>query len=153
VWRKNVMTSKIVGFYNLTFFLLIIFSELTTKCVIRFGRFVGILKNHWKWEKGIMIFNMYQNMIVCRPKVLFWKLVGLLDLVIWICFLSYLEWINSSMCNNYLQTGFLHISLALCYLMCLSISSDIQLWFFTYICSFPLNSNTNVNMLNHVLLY
>jgi hypothetical protein len=41
----------------------------------------------------------------------------------------------------------LHISLALCYLVCLSISSDIQLSFFTYICSCPLNSNSNAHML------
>jgi hypothetical protein len=38
----------------------------------------------------------------------------LLDLVIEICFLNYLEWTISSMCNTYLETGFLHKTCGLC---------------------------------------
>jgi hypothetical protein len=60
-------------------------------------------------------FQYSQNRVVCRTEDLFFRLVGLQDLVVWIRFLSFLEWSNSSMCNNYLQTGFLHITCALCF--------------------------------------
>jgi hypothetical protein len=43
------------------------------------------------------------------------KLIKLLSLVVWICFFSYLEWTNSLMCNNYLQTRFLHIVVCICF--------------------------------------
>jgi len=45
---KNVMANEIVGFDVLILFLKIL-SELKIKCVSRFGRFVRILKNQWKW--------------------------------------------------------------------------------------------------------
>jgi hypothetical protein len=41
------MGNEIVGFGGLNFFI-IIFSELTVKCVIRFGAFVRVLKDQWK---------------------------------------------------------------------------------------------------------
>ncbi len=43
--------------------------------------------------------------------------MGLLDLVFWICFLSFFEWTKSSMCNSYLHTRFMHIRCALCFLL------------------------------------
>ncbi len=53
-------------------------------------------------------------MVVCMCQDLFFsRLMGLPDLMVWIFFLSYLDWNNSSMFNSYLQTGFLHITCAL----------------------------------------
>ncbi len=48
--EKNVLVNKIVGFggLNVLFFFLVILSELIITCVIRFGRFVKVLKDQWK---------------------------------------------------------------------------------------------------------
>jgi hypothetical protein len=43
------MPNEIAGFGWFQFFFLVILSELIVKCVIRFGRFVNILENQWKW--------------------------------------------------------------------------------------------------------
>jgi hypothetical protein len=37
------------------FFTLVMLNEVTNKCVIRFGRFVGSLKDRWKYYKGIIL--------------------------------------------------------------------------------------------------
>jgi hypothetical protein len=43
------MANEIVGFGVWKFFPLVILSELIIQCVIRFGRFMRILKHQWKW--------------------------------------------------------------------------------------------------------
>jgi hypothetical protein len=43
------MPNEIAGFGGLSFFFLVILSELIVKCVTGFGRFVNILENQWKW--------------------------------------------------------------------------------------------------------
>ncbi len=42
------MVIEIIGFSGLNFFPLIILSEKIVKCIIKFGRFVKILKDHLK---------------------------------------------------------------------------------------------------------
>ncbi len=43
MWRKNVIDNEIAQFGDLNLFIyLFVSSELTVKCVIRFGRFVRI---------------------------------------------------------------------------------------------------------------
>jgi hypothetical protein len=37
------------------------------------------------------IFNIQQNRVVCMPEELFFRPMGLSDLVVGICFISYLE--------------------------------------------------------------
>jgi hypothetical protein len=42
------MVDEIIGFGGLNFFQLIILNEKIIKCIIKFGRFMKILKNHLK---------------------------------------------------------------------------------------------------------
>jgi hypothetical protein len=42
------MVNEIIGFGSLIFFPLIILNEKIVKCIIKFGRFVKILKDHLK---------------------------------------------------------------------------------------------------------
>jgi hypothetical protein len=57
----------------LNFFSLVILSELTIKCVIRFGKFMRIFRNQRKWYKEvIIIFNVQWNRVVlCRSEECF----------------------------------------------------------------------------------
>ncbi len=97
------------------FFFLDMLSELIVKCVMRFSRFVRILEDWWKWQQVMNISNVQRNRVPFRLEGFLSKQMGLLDLVIWVYILSYLEWNNNSMCNSYLKTGFLHITCALCW--------------------------------------
>jgi len=46
VCRKNVIVNEIVAFGGLNWFFLVLLNEITLRCVIKFGRFVRILKDH-----------------------------------------------------------------------------------------------------------
>ncbi len=68
------------------FFFLVILSELTIKSVIWFGQFVKILE-----RKG-PLFSMFSRIGFCLClRTFFLRAMGLLDFVLWICFLSYLS--------------------------------------------------------------
>ncbi len=53
---------------------------------------------------------------------------GILYVVIWIWFLSHLEWLDGSMCNNYLWIEFLDIICALCWFL----KKNSPLWKFSW---------------------
>jgi hypothetical protein len=67
---------------------------------------VGLWEFQWTNEiskKGIVIFNIqHNNRVVCRCEYIyiFFGPIGLLGLVVYICFPSYLEWTNNSMYNS-----------------------------------------------------
>jgi hypothetical protein len=63
------------------FYFRVILVEITIKCEIGFVKFVKILEDQWKWEKGTIIFNIQQNTIVCTPSFLNKKPMGFLGLV------------------------------------------------------------------------
>jgi hypothetical protein len=43
------MVNEIFAFGGLNWFILVILNETILRCVIKFGRFGRILKDHWKW--------------------------------------------------------------------------------------------------------
>ncbi len=53
-----------------------------TNNLIGFERSVKILEDPWKWQKGIIIFNVQQNRVVCRLKIFFF-FPGQWDCWIW----------------------------------------------------------------------
>jgi len=78
--KKNVTTNEMIEFDVLNFFSLVILSELTIKCGIRFDKFTRILRNQRKWYKEfiIIIFNVQWNKVVlCRSEEFFFHLNGI----------------------------------------------------------------------------
>jgi hypothetical protein len=85
------MTNEIARFGGLILFIYNYLEWIKKlKCVIIFGRFGKILGDQWKWLKEIIIFN---GLCVILKENNF-KPMGLLDLVVWICFFYYIEWIT-----------------------------------------------------------
>jgi hypothetical protein len=104
-----VVEKKCSGHWNCRIgwfeFFLLTLSELTVKCV-RFTCLICVrfLKDQSKCEKRIVIFNVQHNNFM---EDFFYLVNGLKDLVVWISFICYFEWTNSSTCyGHYLQTGF-----------------------------------------------
>ncbi len=75
---KNI-THEIARFGGLVFFFLNYLESIKKlKCVIRFGGFGKILGDQLQWLKGIIIFNG----LCVSLKIIFFKPMGLLDLVV-----------------------------------------------------------------------
>jgi hypothetical protein len=65
-----------------------------------------ILEDQWKCSKKTIIFNVKKNKILYRLLKKNWGANGITELVVKFCFFNYLEQINNSMCDSYLQIRF-----------------------------------------------
>ncbi len=108
----------------------IILSEVIVKCIIGFARYVRILKDQWKSSRKRRLFSMFSKIGVCVSlKIFFFMPMGLLDLVVWICFFYYLVWTNISMCTiaiywERFSTVLLHFCLEYEYALLLDMDSS-----------------------------
>ncbi len=64
----------------LNFFSLVILSELTIKCVIRFGKFMRIFRNKGNGINRLLLFSMFNGIelvVLCRSEEFFFHLNGI----------------------------------------------------------------------------
>jgi hypothetical protein len=83
------MANEFFGFGHLNFFSLVILNGRTLKCVIGSG--CGNFKRPMEMAKRWSLVSMFNIIGLCMGLDFFFKPMGLLDLVVYMCFLIYIE--------------------------------------------------------------